>query len=168
MVLAIIPLSQGLFSLIDYCDYNSISKYKWCVKKSGPDKRLYTYRKIPAIPGKKRTSESIHRLILSPKPGILVDHKDGNGLNNRRSNIRLATTSQNVANSQPWANKKWRYKGVDFRSSRASPWRAQARPGKKVIYLGSYKSEEDAAVAYDSFIISVYGDFAYTNFRWDI
>ena len=114
----------------------------------------------------------IHRLIMSrilARPLLkkeLIDHKDGNGLNNRRENLRIATRSQNAQNQRKWRRKtSSQYKGVCWLKDRqlwvayiGGAW-SQSRK-----YLGRFKLEEEAAVAYDKKAVEYYEEFANLNF----
>src|SRR5690606_17270138 len=105
----------------------------------------------------------MHRLIMgvekSSKP--MVDHIDGNGLNNCRSNLRLATHSQNLQNADSRRGTS-KYKGVYF-SKQLQKYRAKIIVDKKEIMLGSYINEDDAARAYNYAAIEYFGEFARLN-----
>lgn len=102
---------------------------------------------------------------LIPGDRVQVDHVDGNGLNNCRSNLRLATQSENM-----WNRKKGKgqytsqYKGVSInKSMKTRPWMARLKVNGKPIYLGYYASEEEAALAYNEGTIKYHGKFARLN-----
>ena len=103
----------------------------------------------------------MHRLLMGvTDPKILVDHRDGNGLNNRRSNIRLASPMNNQQNRQySWSSSGM--KGVQLLKSGA--YMAGIRFHKKQIYLGYFKTLEDAARAYNAKAAELFGEFAYLN-----
>lgn len=101
----------------------------------------------------------MHRLILDAPKGMQVDHINGNGLNNRRENIRLCTHEQNSYNQQkPYGSSK--YKGV---CRKRGKWDAQIRASGKIIWLGSFATEDEAANAYDEAALKHFGEFAFTN-----
>ena len=103
----------------------------------------------------------MHKIILGDKEGLEIDHKDGNGLNNRKDNIRWATKAQNQANS---AARSGRYKGVSPPQHRRKRWKAEIRC-KGIRYdLGCFDTEEDAARAYDAKAKELHGEFARLNF----
>ncbi len=109
----------------------------------------------------------MHRLIVGLPPiaedARSVDHKDCDGLNNVRSNLRIGTQVNNSSNTRKAAGKSSRFKGVSFSKQRGS-WRAEIRSNKTTYYLGRFKSETDAALAYDSAAKRLNADFARTNF----
>lgn len=105
--------------------------------------------------------EKMHRLILGvTNPKIKIDHRDGNGLNNQRHNLREATQAQNLANSRPRSGSS-RFKGVTFRSP--DKWIAQISKDGKHTYLGIFRDEFDAATAYNFAAIEMFGEFARLN-----
>lgn len=95
--------------------------------------------------------------------GLLVDHKDNNGLNNQRENLRLASGSQNKANCAKYSNNTSGYKGVTLRKER-NTWRAQIRVNNKLIILGCFVDKEEAARAHDKAALLYFGEFAQLNF----
>lgn len=153
----LIPLTLGQFAMVDDADYGVLVNWKWnCV----PGR--YTKYARAFINGK---NTMMHRYILGVNDEkILVDHKDHNGLNNQRYNIRPCTPSQNVRNTKPRGTSK--YMGV---SKMSKGWRAviNVGPGKK-CYLGYFMNEIDAARAYDKKLLEVDPDFGYFNFPGEI
>ena len=97
--------------------------------------------------------------IMSAPPGALVDHKNGDGLDNRRANLRFASASQNNSNSRIRASNSTGFKGVTFDRGRQK-WRAQISVGGRVINLGRYETPEDAHAAYAQSAQKHYGEFA--------
>jgi len=106
----------------------------------------------------------MHRLIMNAPEGLVVDHIDRNGLNNRKCNLRLCTKAQNVQNSRPRRNRSSKYKGV-FWNKLNKKWSASIHKGDKRIYLGGFDDEIEAALAYDRKAAELFGEFAYLNFR---
>jgi hypothetical protein len=102
----------------------------------------------------------MHELVVACPKGMVRDHKDRNGLNNQKANLRIATHSQNQANSPPRNGR--RYKGVYTMES--GRWRAQIQFNHKLYYLGSYDTAKEAAKSYDKKAHELYGEFAYLNF----
>ncbi len=106
-----------------------------------------------------RTIE-MHRQILNAPAGLLCDHKNHNGLDNRRANLRLCTPSQNSQNQLPRAGFSSIYKGV---SREKNKWRADIRLNGRPIFIGYFDDQIDAAIAYDDMAIELFGEFACLN-----
>lgn len=153
-----VPLSKGrFFAVVDDADYDDISRFKWHVLR-GKRGKPYAARTVQQKPHK---TELMHRRLLSAGPGQMVDHKDGNGLNNSRSNIRLCTASQNSANA-PSRRHSSKFRGV---WRRGSSWVAFISISNKNRYLGTFKTDVEAAAAYDAAAIAVHGEFARLNLK---
>lgn len=106
----------------------------------------------------------IHRIIMgveNESGSILVDHEDQNGLNNRRSNLRLSNAKLNAANVAPRRGCRSPFKGVDFHRGR---WRARCRINGREACFGHFVEERDAAIAYDYAALGEFGEHAVTNF----
>jgi hypothetical protein len=151
----LIPLTQGKFAIVDADDYERLSKHKWCACKKRHT--FYAYRRTQ---GKKI---SMHRVIVNAPRGLVVDHKNRSGLNNRKSNLRPCTIAQNNRNSGPHHNATSKYKGVLWNKA-ARKWQARIRPNRRQIHLGFFTDEIEAAIAYDRKAEQVFGEFAYLNF----
>ncbi len=151
-----IALTQGTFAIVDAADYEWLSQRKWHITK-GRGRKCYA-----ATYGKGRRTILMHRLIMDPPEGMVVDHIDGNGLNNRRSNLRICTQMQNVWNC-PGRSGASRFKGVSFHQQRRK-WEVRTRVGGRPRYLGCYDDEIEAALAYDLTAVVLMGQFAYLNF----
>ena len=104
----------------------------------------------------------LHRRVMNAPAGMLVDHINGNGLDNRRGNLRLATPSQNVCNRVTTSASG--YRGVEAIPDRSKPWRACLYKGKKRTEVGTFDTAEEAARAYDAAAAARYGAFAKLNF----
>ena len=104
----------------------------------------------------------MHRLVLNAEPGTLIDHKDGDGLNNCKSNLRWATCGQNLQNAFKRANCSSKYKGVRWNAS-ANKWDARIQIDNSPIYLGLFSDEIEAAKAYNDAAIRYFGEFARAN-----
>lgn len=102
----------------------------------------------------------MHRVIMKAPKGGLVDHRNGNGLDNRRSNLRRATRSQNQQNRK---GSSGRFKGV-FPVTGYPTWRAALCAGYKYVHLGTFKTQKEAAMAYDVAAKAKYGEYALLNF----
>lgn len=154
-----VPLTQGYAALIDEEDAGRVLVSKWTVFKTG--KLVYAYRK------QEGKSLLLHRFLLGAQPGDIVDHIDGNGLNNVRDNLRLVTAQQNNFNQGKGAGRSSQYKGVYWDADRGR-WVAQIKHNQRVFYLGSYPCEEDAALARDAKARELFGEFARLNFPEEV
>ncbi len=149
-----IPLTQGYFALVDADDYEKLSQYKWHVNRKGD--MLYACR------SEKGKKIKMHRQILNAPPGMYCDHINHNGLDNRKANLRLCTPQQNSFNQRPSHNSTSKYKGV-YWNSEARKWHAEIRHNGRLIHIGYYDYEQDAAIAYDDYAIELFGEFAWLN-----
>lgn len=141
--------------MVDDSDYDYLSQFNWSLLKDGYT--FYASRRC----GKKRIK--MHREILGlTDPKIMVDHKDRDGLNNQRGNLRVATHSGNNANRGSYKNSSSKYLGVSWKRD-STAWEAGIKKGRKYKYLGHFKNEEDAALAYNEAAIKYHGDFANLN-----
>ena len=163
-----IELTQGYVALVDDEDFERVSQFKWQAveeKSKGKDKKVrsvYAQRALPREDGKQR-KERMHRFILGVDPAVEVDHKDSDGLNNQKDNIRASTDRQNAQNMRKQENKTSRFKGVYWYKLR-NCWRAKIRTDGILKSLGYYKDEKQAALAYDAAARHFFGEFAHTNF----
>jgi hypothetical protein len=153
--------AAGRTALVDDADYDLVSRYRWhaweCTRKGriiGPYAAAGIWRD-----GKMKTL-FMHALITGWRE---TDHRDHNGLNNQRSNLRDATHSQNACNQRPQAGRLSAYKGVTW-DSRAQKWRARITVAGKLRCLGRFADEGDAAKAYDAAALAAWGEYAYLNF----
>lgn len=151
-----IPLTQGKVALVDDEDYDWLNQWKWYAAKTPTT--YYATRGY--FKQGKRHGVVMHRLILNVPSGLGTDHKDRNGLNNQRSNLRIATIRQNSRNRK--RNNGKRYIGVFFKSGK---YEASLTTDCKTYYLGRFVSEIEAAKAYDEMAKKMYGEFANLNFK---
>jgi hypothetical protein len=156
-----IELTQGKVALVDDEDYEWLSKWSWCYFKYPKASTGYASRTDRS--GGKQRKVLMHREILHAGEGEIVDHRDMDGCNNVRSNLRLASKSQNNANRYRQKNTVSRYKGL-FRSGRKRPWGAQITVDGRRIRIGYFDTEEEAAMAYDAAARKYFGEFARLNF----
>ena len=143
---------SGGFCLISRQDVDLVAQYK-LYKTIHNGKPYISVRK-----GKE--FRLLHRLILNPAVEECVDHIDGNGLNNCRSNLRICTRAQNQRNMRAFKTNKSGYKGVD---ARRGGYRASIQDDGKRVYLGHFHTAEAAAFAYNQAAIARYGEFANLN-----
>lgn len=152
-------LSQGKFSIVDDEDYEIVNKFKWTLNKMG--KREYGYRAFK-LSGK-RIVVPLHRFIVDCPIGLIVDHINGNGLDNRRCNLRICTQSQNHMNQRTQTRKKTSiYKGVCW-NKLIKKWASKIKINNKTINIGFFDSEKKASFAYDEKAKLLFGKFALTN-----
>lgn len=150
-----IPLTRGLVALVDDEDYDSLSPHKWYAFKHSEHCTVYAGRKLTAEGNILR----MHRIILSAPSGLDVDHVNGDGLDNRRCNLRIATRSQNCHNRGAGRNNKSGYKGVCWHTQ-AGRWVAQIGIGGKRKHLGLFASPEEAYAVYCAAAKELHGEFA--------
>lgn len=150
-----VPLTKGKIAIIDLADVASICQYNWQAQYARSGNKWYATTRLPGTRGTERIS--MHGFLMEPPAGLEVDHWDGDGLNNLRSNLRVATRSQNMANKRGKDGSSSPYKGV---AHVGNYWIVQL--ARK--YIGCFSSEEEAARAYDAAAFEKYGEFAYLNF----
>lgn len=153
-----IHLTQGKVAMVDDDDYEELAKFKWCAQEIA--RKWYAVRARPY--NGKRQHVLMHREILDGEEGMEIDHKDGDGLNNVRSNLRSATHQQNQRNRPKNRNNTSGYKGVTW-DKRKGKWMAKIYCDGKHIFLGYYKNAEEAGQAYDDAAKELHGDFARPN-----
>lgn len=163
--MAEVTLTNGMVTLVDNEDLHLLAPYTWVAVQLG--NTWYAKAYTPAALGGKNGKPEIylHRLVLglAKGDGIKADHKNGNGLDNRKENLRIATKIQNQWNIQKRADGvASKYKGVS-KTPRGS-WQAAITVSKRRMYLGTFTSEIEAAQAYDNAAIEHFGEFARPNF----
>lgn len=155
-----IPLTKGHVAIVDDDDYPIVSRYKWCFDNG------YAARKI-TLASKQYQKVLLHRFLTDAQPGQMVDHADGNPLNNTRANLRICNGTLNNANRRVMkirnAATSSQYRGV-FKELRRNSWRASIGLNNRRIHLGNFPSEEAAARAYDAKARELYGEFSVCNF----
>lgn len=161
-----IPLTRGKVALVDDEDYESLMKHKWNAHKSISAKGIVSWYAVRTQWAGicLRVDIKMHRQIRGVPPGDprLVDHADGDGLNNQKRNLRVCNFTQNVVNRRKFGTNKSKYKGVTNHAA-TGKWRARIGHGDKCIYLGLFKDEVDAAQAYNFAAEELHGEFARFN-----
>lgn len=140
-----IQLTQGQVALVDDADYEWLNQWKWCASKHR--NTFYAVRGIRV--NKKYEYQKMHRLIMCDNVETsIIDHRDGNGCNNQRSNLRLCTNQENLMCQKKRKNCSSIHMGVSW-FSRRKKWEAYIWENRIKIHLGYFDNEEDAARAYD-------------------
>jgi len=146
-----IPLTQGKVALVDDADYEWLMQFNWYATQ--PWSVWYAARKP------RSGIVYMHRVLCG---GIKTDHRDGDGLNNQRYNLRVATTTQNNGNQGLIQRNHSGFKGVSW-DKQKNKWYACIVKHNKTVNLGRFSDPRDAATAYDSAAIDYFGEFAKTN-----
>jgi len=150
-----IKLTQGQVAVVDICDYEELNQYKWHALKR-PNDRWYVAR----WDGKRTIV--IHRVIMDCPEGLVVDHINHDGLDNRRVNLRICTRAQNNMNRRPRKNMTSKYKGVSWCKTH-KVWIARISKGGIDKNVGSFDCEIKAAHAYNDYVKEWHGEFGYLN-----
>lgn len=151
-----IELTQGKVAVIDEADASVISQRKWFACKLG--NRFYAMRNVRRPDGS-WTTQLMHRALIECPTGFQVDHISGDTLDNRRSNLRIATVSQNQCNRGRQSNNKSGYKGVSW-NRRDEVWQARICHLGKQINLGAFDNPQAAHLAYIEAGERLHADFA--------
>jgi len=155
-----IQLTQGFFVQVDDSDFNWLNQWKWHAVKN---RNTFFARRNGSIKhNKSRGLVYMHRIIMDAPKNMQVDHIDHNGLNNQKSNLRICNNSQNHMNRTPWGSSK--YLGVHIKL-KGKYIQSQIKANGKTIHLGLFKTEEEAAMAYDRAAKFYFGEFANLNFK---
>lgn len=147
-----IILTKGFVAIVDDEDFEFLNEFKWtynigyaCTHKKGQKNYIY-----------------MHRLIMNAKKGFVVDHINHNSIDNRKENLRVCTHKDNIRNSKSTKNSTSKYLGVSW-ANRERRWRSVITVDSKQKYLGVYKTEEAASLAYNEASIKYFGEFANLN-----
>lgn len=161
-----IPLTKGLTAWVSPEDWRRVMRHKWCAHSH---RGGLTYAQANVKIGSEWKRVLLHRVVMKVGPGETVDHRDGNGLNNTRDNLRIVVGGGNQHNSghRQTKNRSSRFKGVSWHKG-ACKWRAQIMCDRKYHNLGLHATEEDAARAYDRAARELHGEFARVNFPGEI
>lgn len=151
-----INLTKGQFCMVDDEDYDFLNSIKWYAEKRSRSGDKFCAANGPL--GK------MHRLIMKCPSDMEVDHRDGNPLNNQKSNLRICTHKQNCQNKGKSRKGSSMFHGVYWLKINKK-WNARIKPDRKPIHLGCFESEIDAAQAYDEGAKKYFGEFAHLNFK---
>lgn len=149
-----IPLADGRVAVVDDDDYERFAKHKWYTHDD------YATRKSSRA-SPPRLTVRMHREVVGAGPGVIVDHINGDRLDNRKSNLRIASTFINARNRRLNSNNKSGAKGV--RRSKQGRWVAEIKAENQTTYLGTFATVQEAADAYDAAAIVRHGEAASTN-----
>lgn len=160
--IAYVPLTQGKFSLIDRDNARWLGKVLWCaIYNPDSSSGFYTFRRC-------RKGDvygpTIHGAVLPLTDGRTPDHINGDGLDNRRCNLRPASQHQQTMNTSRYRNNRSGFKGVRSPSGKIKKYIARIRYNGELIYLGYIEHAEDAARAYDRAAKYYFGEYAKLNF----
>lgn len=154
--IAFIPLTKGYEAVIDAADVSLVADRFWLVRISGQT----GYAQSADYSTGKCKTLLLHRVLLGAPDEFLVDHIDGDGLNNRRANLRLCNRSQNAQNRAAPSHSSSGIKGVCW-NARDQRWRAHIQVSPTLrLHLGNFLSKDAAAAAYAAAAVKYHGDFA--------
>ena len=142
-----IPLTKGQFAIVDDYQYEFLNRWHWRVNSKGYAIRSFTV-------GGKEIVVSMHREIMQPPKGLVVDHIDNDRLNNVRANLRVITQQQNLMNRRMFKNNTTGFKGVTYLHGK---WHARIEKDGVDIHLGSYEDIKTAALVYDCAAVWLFG-----------
>ena len=160
-----IPLTRGMFALVDDANYDWLNQHKWQVTGGGKHKFYAVRTKYLGGGRKNQKSKTIymHRLIAKTPEGMVCDHANGKSLDNRFANLRNCLIKQNCCNRLHKAKQITKYKGIYF-NKKLNKWRAHIRFNKSLIHIGYYQTDIEAAQAYDNKALELFGEYAKPNF----
>ena len=144
--------------MVDDADFEWLNQFKWCAHRIGN-----SYYAVAWIPyDGKRKQIAMHRMILNTPSDMQSDHRNGDGLDNQRCNLRICSSSQNIMNSKKGSRRSSRFKGVYWEKARQK-WHVEIQAFGKKHHLGRFEKEKDAAIAYDLAARKHFGRFARLN-----
>lgn len=157
----LIDLNDRGFAIIDIEDSEKVNQYKWYLRIDKRNKYAVSRKKIDG----KAKCIMMHRIVMDAiDPLVLIDHKDHDGLDNRKSNLRPSSNSQNVKHTRKRLKGKCKYLGVSFKKGRNKiKILAQIQCNKKKYHIGYFLTQELAAEAYNKKALELFGEFATLN-----
>lgn len=153
-----IPLTKGFVATVDAADFDMLSHWRWYADERHGS--VYAVTKV-ASNGLRRKLR-MHRVLALPGPSEMVDHVNGDSLDNRRANLRVCSNAENQRNRSPYLGKSSTFKGVSWHEP-SGKWKASIKVLGELCYLGVFDTERDAAAAYDAAAQVAFGDFARVN-----
>ncbi len=156
-----IHLTQGMHTIVDADDYDWLTQWKWQLRNNVG--KLYARRGWRKGDLFKAKGIEMHRLILGWDSPLLSDHINGNGLDNRRCNLRLVTPRENRLNTHKIRDGTSKYNGV-YWSKVEGQWRTRIGNRGNMMHVGYFDDEAEAALAYDEMARKYHGQFALLNF----
>jgi hypothetical protein len=154
-----IQLTQGKVAIVDDEMFEFLNQWKWFA--SNKNGKFYVVRNI-TVSKNKQNSIFMHRFIMKPEKGFVIDHLDGNGLNNQKNNLRICTNSENLRNRKKNVNNKSGYKGVSL-DKNLNKFRCKLYVNGQNIHIGMFIDPIDAAKAYNDAALKYHGEFAKLN-----
>lgn len=147
-----VELTKNKVATVDDCDFKKVSKFNWYCQETLSN-RFYARRTTDGL--------YLHTFLMGNFKNKVIDHINGNSLDNTRDNLRFCDFVENLHNKKVYKNNKTGLKGI-FRDR--NRWRARITVEKRKISIGSYASKNEAALAYDHAAKHYFGNFALTNF----
>lgn len=157
-----IPLTRGEFAVVDLADAAKVLQFNWCAMRANAG-GFYAARWRRDAASRR---ECLHAFLMGYRDGFELDHRDGDGLNNRRENLRWATYAGNCSNRRKprsGLGMSSPYKGVCW-DRRAQKYKATVTSNGRCFYVGHYPTDEEAARARDALALKLHGEFARLNF----
>lgn len=158
-----VPLTRGKYAIVDNEDFERVSKLKWHFLNTGGGYAKHTYY----LGDYKQKDITLHRFIINAPEGVEVDHINGNGLDNRKCNLRLCNRTENTWHTSIRSHNTHGFKGVSYNNTgkRIRRYKGRIRVNNKVYHLGYFLTAEEAAHAYDEAAKKYHGEFALLNFK---
>jgi hypothetical protein len=157
-----LQLTKGYSAIVDDSIFDKVLPYNWQAYVGCWGVYARRYRRLSDAPGS--FSISLHNVILPPTDGLLVDHINGNSLDNRASNLRLVTVSQNTQNTRLRADNTSGHRGV-YLDRRRNSWSAEIHANGKKYFLGCFGTLEAAAAVYEEAAKELHGEFCRAKAR---
>lgn len=159
-----IKVTRNKFVLVDDEDFEKLNSFTWYCETHGRTFRSFMVKEKKINGIRKRKKIFMHRVILNAKKGQIIDHIDGDSLNNQKSNLRFCSHSQNIMNGPSRLGSTSRFLGVSKRQFKNSlKWKAQIQQNGKNYHIGVYDSEKEAALIYNVAASFAFREFARLN-----